>query len=99
MTEWTSDSWRAKTARHQPAYPDVEALAEATGELAAMPPLVTSWEIESLKSQLAEAAAGKRFLLQGGDCAESFGECMACIAASFALGDSQGNMPSREAIR
>ena len=35
MTEWTSDSWRAKTARHQPAYPDAEALAEATGELAA----------------------------------------------------------------
>jgi len=79
MTEWTSDSWRAKTARHQPAYPDAEALAEATSELAAMPPLVTSWEIESLKSQLAEAADGKRFLLQGGDCAESFGECTSSV--------------------
>ncbi|MDP6890604.1 MAG: 3-deoxy-7-phosphoheptulonate synthase class II [Phycisphaerales bacterium] len=75
MTDWTIDSWRTKTARHQPKYPDAAALAEAAGELAAFPPLVTSWEIESLKHQLAEAAEGRRFLLQGGDCAESFDEC------------------------
>lgn len=43
--------------------------------LAALPPLVTAWEVDQLRGQLAEAAAGKRFLLQGGDCAESFGEC------------------------
>ena len=79
MNDWTSDSWRAKTARHQPIYPDSTALTEATGELAAMPPLVTSWEIESLKKQLAEAARGDRFLLQGGDCAESFGECTSAV--------------------
>ncbi|MBT5583785.1 MAG: 3-deoxy-7-phosphoheptulonate synthase class II [Phycisphaerae bacterium] len=79
MTDWTSDSWRAKTARHQPKYPDSTALTEATSELAAMPPLVTSWEIESLKKQLAEAARGDRFLLQGGDCAESFGECTSAV--------------------
>jgi 3-deoxy-7-phosphoheptulonate synthase len=75
MTDWNIDSWRTKTARHQPEYPDADAVTAATDELAAFPPLVTSWEIESLKQQLAEAAQGRRFLLQGGDCAESFGEC------------------------
>jgi len=79
MTEWTSDSWRARPARHQPEYPDPAALSEATMELAAMPPLVTSWEIEALKQQLADAAAGRRFLLQGGDCAESFAECTSSV--------------------
>jgi len=47
------------------------------GQLASLPPLVTSWEVELLKNQLAEAAQGKRFLLQGGDCAERFEECTA----------------------
>jgi len=79
MTEWSNESWRNKSARHQPAYPDQAALAEATGELSAMPPLVTSWEIEALKQQLAEAAEGRRFLLQGGDCAESFAECTSSV--------------------
>ncbi len=50
--------------------------------LAKLPPLVTSWEIENLKAQLAEAAAGKRFVLQGGDCAESFAECDSSTIAS-----------------
>jgi len=53
----------------------VDALRAVERELAALPPLVTSWEIERLKSQLAEAAAGRRFLLQGGACAESFADC------------------------
>ena len=79
MTEWSNDSWRNKSATHQPAYPDQDALTEATGELAAMPPLVTSWEIEALKQQLAQAAVGQRFLLQGGDCAESFSECTSSV--------------------
>ncbi len=79
MTAWTSDSWRARPARHQPEYADEAALSEATAELAAMPPLVTSWEIEALKQQLADAAAGRRFLLQGGDCAESFAECTSSV--------------------
>ena len=72
---WAPASWRLHEALQQPNYPDPEAVRQAVAELSALPPLVTSWEIEELKSQLAEAAAGKRFLLQGGDCAESFDEC------------------------
>ena len=74
-TAWQPDSWRRLPALQQPAYPDAEALGRALKELAALPPLVTSWEIESLKQQLAEAAAGERFLLWGGDCAETFADC------------------------
>ncbi|HYX24745.1 MAG TPA: 3-deoxy-7-phosphoheptulonate synthase class II, partial [Thermoanaerobaculia bacterium] len=59
----------------QPSYPDARRVEEAVRELSLLPPLVTSWEIERLKGQLAEAARGERFLLQGGDCAESFEEC------------------------
>jgi len=57
------------------AYASEGALSLAVSQLANLPPLVTSWEVESLKSQLAEAAQGKRFLLQGGDCAEQFDDC------------------------
>lgn len=59
----------------QPEYPDPEALEEALDELAALPPLVTSWEIVALKEHFAQAAAGKCFVLQGGDCAERFADC------------------------
>ncbi|MCP4758818.1 MAG: 3-deoxy-7-phosphoheptulonate synthase class II [Planctomycetes bacterium] len=79
MSDWTSESWKSKPVRHQPEYPDAKALAEATEELASFPPLVTSWEIEVLKQQLGEAATGHRFLLQGGDCAESFAECTSSV--------------------
>lgn len=72
---WTPSSWRSKPALQLPTYPDAEALAAAQDELRALPPLVTSREILSLKEQLAEAQEGKRFLLQGGDCAETFAEC------------------------
>ena len=58
-----------------PTYPDADALAATGEELRALPPLVTSREILSLKQQLAEAQEGRRFLLQGGDCAETFAEC------------------------
>jgi 3-deoxy-7-phosphoheptulonate synthase len=75
MTDWTPDSWQAKPALQQPLYPDPEALARAVAELAKLPPLVTSWEVEALKRQLAEAAAGRAFLLQGGDCAETLADC------------------------
>ncbi len=68
---WTPDSWRSKPATQQPAYPDAERLQEVLGQLGCLPPLVTSWEVERLKEQLAEAARGERFLLQGGDCAET----------------------------
>ena len=73
--EWTPASWRSRTAVQMPTYPDAGALESALGELRRLPPLVTSWEIFALKKQLAEAQEGKRFLLQGGDCAESFSDC------------------------
>ena len=72
---WTPSSWRERTALQQPSYPDLAVLEGVQNELACLPPLVTSWEILALKKQLAEAQEGKRFLLQGGDCAESFSDC------------------------
>ncbi len=72
---WTPSSWRERIALQQPSYPDLAALEGVQNELACLPPLVTSWEILALKKQLAEAQEGKRFLLQGGDCAESFSDC------------------------
>ncbi|HEY2051286.1 MAG TPA: 3-deoxy-7-phosphoheptulonate synthase class II [Caulobacteraceae bacterium] len=72
---WTPASWRERPAKHIPAdYPDPEALARVEGQLRGMPPLVFAGEARRLKSHLAEVAAGKAFLLQGGDCAESFKE-------------------------
>ena len=72
---WSPSSWRERPAMQLPTYPDADELASVQRELRALPPLVTSWEIMALKQHLAEAQEGKRFLLQGGDCAESFGEC------------------------
>ena len=72
---WTPTSWQSRPATQQPKYKDQAALQTALLQLAKLPPLVTSWEIEKLKSQLAEAAAGERFMLQGGDCSESFEDC------------------------
>lgn len=57
------------------AYPDARAVEEVVERLARLPPLVTSWEVETLKGLLAEAARGERFLLQGGDCCETFDDC------------------------
>ena len=76
---WRPDSWRALTAQQQPVYPDADALASALDELHALPPLVTSWEILSLRQQLAEAQDGRRFMLQGGDCCENFAYCRPSI--------------------
>ncbi len=80
--EWTPESWQRKPAAQQPSYPDQAALNGALIQLARLPPLVTSWEIENLRQQLAEATLGKRFLLQGGDCSESFDECESAAIAS-----------------
>ena len=74
---WSPDSWTEKTSLQQPTYDDPAELDAAVQTLASRPPLVTSWEIERLKSQLALAADGKAFLLQGGDCSESFADCRA----------------------
>jgi 3-deoxy-7-phosphoheptulonate synthase len=72
---WKPDSWRRWPALQQPDYPDPAALDGVLAELRVLPPLVTSWEIVQLRQQLAEAAAGTRFVLQAGDCAERFAAC------------------------
>jgi 3-deoxy-7-phosphoheptulonate synthase len=76
MTEhWTPASWRGKPAKHLPTdYPDAAALARAEQGLRAMPPLVFAGEARRLKSLLGDVSEGRAFLLQGGDCAESFKE-------------------------
>ncbi|HEY0973687.1 MAG TPA: 3-deoxy-7-phosphoheptulonate synthase class II [Solimonas sp.] len=73
--DWRPDSWQSKPATQQPAYPDAEALRRVLEQLRQLPPLVTSWEVNALKQQLARAQAGEVFVLQGGDCAESFADC------------------------
>ncbi|HEX9736798.1 MAG TPA: 3-deoxy-7-phosphoheptulonate synthase class II [Thermoanaerobaculia bacterium] len=82
MSDWRPDSWQDKPALQQPTYSDMAEVERVVVSLAQLPPLVTSWEVESLKSQLAEAARGERFLLQGGDCAEVFDECESSIIAN-----------------
>jgi 3-deoxy-7-phosphoheptulonate synthase len=71
---WEPSSWRVFPAAQQPDWPDTEALEAALAELRAMPPLVFAGEARSLKTALAQVAAGDGFLLHAGDCAESFAE-------------------------
>ena len=71
---WMPDSWRKKLIQQMPEYPDPQALADVEKQLATFPPLVFAGEARNLKKQLARVAEGKAFLLQGGDCAESFAE-------------------------
>jgi len=79
---WTPASWRERQALQQPAYRNQAELAEVLDHLRSLPPLVTSWEARALKERLAEAAQGKGFLLQGGDCAERFEDCRTDIIAN-----------------
>src|SRR6202034_3465581 len=72
--KWGPDSWRSKPILQVPAYPDAKALADVEAQLASFPPLVFAGEARNLKRTLAQVAAGDAFLLQGGDCAESFAE-------------------------
>lgn len=72
---WSPDSWRTKLASQQVRYEDREAVDRAVSKLAGFPPLVTSGEVEHLKHLIAEAQSGERFLLQGGDCAETLADC------------------------
>jgi 3-deoxy-7-phosphoheptulonate synthase len=72
---WNPASWQTRPAQQQPSYRDRAALDAAVGQLARLPPIVVSWEIDNLREQLAAAQRGERFLLQGGDCAESFDDC------------------------
>ena len=80
--DWSPSSWRQRQARQQANYQDTDLLDKVVDQLAHMPPLVTSWEIMTLREQVAEAQAGKRFFLQGGDCAELFQECTPSIVAN-----------------
>jgi 3-deoxy-7-phosphoheptulonate synthase len=75
MSDWHPTSWQQHPAKQQANYPSSEALNEVIDQLSKLPPLVTSWEVEALKSQLAAASRGEAFLLQGGDCAENFDDC------------------------
>ncbi len=80
--DWTPRSWRSKEALQQPTYSDDAELEDALDYVSSLPPLVTSWEVENLKDELARAARGECFLLQGGECAESFQDCRAEIITS-----------------
>src|SRR5215471_7033074 len=71
---WTPGSWRQKPALQMPDYPDKQALADVEKQLATFPPLVFAGEARSLMKALGRVAKGEAFLLQGGDCAESFAE-------------------------
>jgi 3-deoxy-7-phosphoheptulonate synthase len=71
---WSPDSWRKKPIQQVPDYPDPQALADVEKQLATFPPLVFAGEARNLKKALARVAQGQAFLLQGGDCAESFAE-------------------------
>lgn len=78
---WSSDSWQGRPADQHPNYDDPAALRAVLDRLRCLPPLVTSSEVESLKRRLAEVGQGHRFILQGGDCAESFSECCTDVIA------------------
>ena len=73
-TKWSPDGWRNKPIKQTPVYPDAKALVDAEDRLTRFPPLVFAGEARRLAGQLADVADGKAFLLQGGDCAESFAE-------------------------
>lgn len=80
--QWSLESWKSKEIRQQAVYPNQVSLDKAVKKLSNMPPLVTSWEIYKLKEKLAEVQNGKRFLLQGGDCAESFDDCNSSVISN-----------------
>jgi 3-deoxy-7-phosphoheptulonate synthase len=73
--DWSPESWQRKRVSQMPKYRDADRLAEVLRQLARLPPLVTSWEIETLKDKLAAAQQGRAFVLQGGDCAETLEDC------------------------
>jgi len=73
--DWHPASWQSMTAAQQASYPNQAELDRAVADLSRLPPLVTSWEVDALKEQFALAQRGEAFVLQGGDCAETFDEC------------------------
>ncbi len=86
MDDWLPNSWQHKPAQQQAIYPDPAHLDQVVQTISRLPPLVTPWEIDALKGKLARAARGEMFVLQGGDCAESFEQCdPAAIAAKLKI--------------
>jgi 3-deoxy-7-phosphoheptulonate synthase len=79
---WAPDSWKRKPNAQAVEYSDPVALESVSRRLRDLPPLVTSWEIERLKGLLAEAQEGRRFLVQGGDCAETLADCRSPVIAN-----------------
>jgi 3-deoxy-7-phosphoheptulonate synthase len=75
ITSWHSATWQSKVAQQQPRYADPKALEGAVAHLSRLPPIVVSWEVDALRERLAAAQRGQAFLLQGGDCAETFADC------------------------
>src|ERR1700722_7198076 len=74
-TSWHSASWQSKAAQQQPVYADPASLERVVAQISRLPPIVVSWEIEALRARLAAAQRGEAFVLQGGDCAETFADC------------------------
>ena len=74
-TDWHPASWQSNEASQQASYPDKAALDRAVADLSRLPPMTTSWEVDALKEHFAKAQRGEAFVLQGGDCAETFDEC------------------------
>jgi 3-deoxy-7-phosphoheptulonate synthase len=72
---WHPASWQSRPAAQQASYPDQADLDRAVADLSRLPPIVTSWEVDALKDLIAKAQRGEAFVLQGGDCAETFDEC------------------------
>jgi 3-deoxy-7-phosphoheptulonate synthase len=75
ITSWHSATWQSKVAQQQPTYADPKALERTVAQLSRLPPVVVSWEVDALRERLAAAQRGQAFLLQGGDCAETFADC------------------------
>src|SRR5215469_10620814 len=79
---WTPDTWKARVDSQAIEYGDAAALQSACVRLRELPPLVTSWEIMRLKQLIADAQDGRRFLVQGGDCAETLADCRPSVIAN-----------------
>src|SRR3569833_895093 len=80
-TSWHSACWLTRVAQQQPTYRDLQALERAVAHLSRLPPIVVSWYLDALRERLAAAQQGKAFLLQGGDCADTFADCESNIIA------------------
>jgi 3-deoxy-7-phosphoheptulonate synthase len=82
MQEWSPVSWQQYSYLQAATYSDEEQLNKVVEQLSQMPPLVTSGEIKHLKNEIARAGRGEAFILQGGDCAESFNDCRSDVISN-----------------